>query len=285
MLKPINPKAGDSMVKPDTERSGNVQVLGRAVAILNHLAQADSGASLTEIGNAVGLAASTTHRLLTSLESERYVRFDPETKLWSVGVQAFIMGNGFLRSRDLVRLARPHMRTLMEASGETVNLAIEDQGAAVYLSQVECREMMRTFARLGARVPMHCSGVGKALLSALGEGLLTRHIDRHGLARMTERTIIDRAVLLADLSAARVRGYAIDDEEHAVGLRCVATPIFNEHGDAVGAVSLSGPMARITDARISTLGILVCAAAGRIMAEIGGNPPPDRVNATAYAQP
>lgn len=254
------------------ERNGNVQVLGRAIAILNHLAQADGGASLTEIGNAVGLAASTTHRLLTSLESERYVRFDAETKLWSVGVQAFIMGNGFLRTRDLVRLARPHMRTLMEASGETVNLAIEDQGAAVYLSQVECREMMRTFARLGARVPMHCSGVGKALLSALDRAALARHIDRHGLTRMTARTLTDVTMLGADLAAARVRGYAIDDEEHAVGLRCVAAPIFNEHGDPVGAVSLSGPMARITDVRMPMLGDLVGGAASRIMAEIGGRP-------------
>ncbi|MBP7339203.1 IclR family transcriptional regulator [Niveispirillum sp.] len=257
------------------ERSGNVQVLGRAVAILNHLAQADGGASLTEVGNAVGLAASTTHRLLTSLESERYVRFDSETKLWSVGVQAFIMGNGFLRTRDLVRLARPHMRALMEASGETVNLAIEDQGAAVYLSQVECREMMRTFARLGARVPMHCSGVGKALLSAMDAGMLVRHIDRHGLPRMTARTITNDADLKADLAEARRRGYAIDDEEHAVGLRCVAAPIFNEHGDPVGAVSLSGPMARITDARIATLGALAGRTASRIMSEIGGNPPAD----------
>lgn len=267
------------------ERSGNVQVLSRAIAILNHLAQADGGASLTEVGTAVGLAASTTHRLLTSLESERYVRFDAETKLWSVGVQAFIMGNGFLRTRDLVRLARPHMRTLMEASGETVNLAIEDQGAAVYLSQVECREMMRTFARLGARVPMHCSGVGKALLSALDETLLNRHIDRHGQTRMTARTITGRSDLMADLAAARARGYAIDDEEHAVGLRCVAAPIFNEHGDAVGAVSLSGPMARITDARIATLGASVAAASVRIMAEIAGKPPSDMVNMKVYTQP
>jgi IclR family acetate operon transcriptional repressor len=253
------------------ERNSNVQVLGRAIAILNHLAQADGGgASLTEVGNAVGLAASTTHRLLTSLESERYVRYDAETKLWSVGVQAFIMGNGFLRTRDLVRLARPHMRVLMEASGETVNLAIEDQGTAVYLSQVECREMMRTFARLGARVPMHCSGVGKALLSALDDAALARHLDRHGLARMTARTLTDAKMLGADLAAARARGYAIDDEEHAVGLRCVAAPIFNEHGDPVGAVSLSGPMARITDVRMPILGDLVGRAASRIMAEIGG---------------
>lgn len=257
----------------DPDRSGNVQVLGRAMAILNHLAQVDGGASLTEVGNAVGLAASTTHRLLTSLESERYVRFDAETKLWAVGVQAFIAGHGFLRTRDWVRMARPHMRALMEASGETVNLAIEDLGNAVYLSQVECREMMRTFARLGARVPMHCSGVGKALLSALDDRALSRHISRHGLMQMTARTVTSLADLKADLAGVRMRGYAIDDEEHAVGLRCVAATIFNEHGDPMGAVSLSGPMARITDSRIGPLGDLAHDAARRIMGEIGGRIP------------
>lgn len=257
----------------EADRSGNVQVLGRAIAILNFLAQADGGASLTEVATGVGLAASTAHRLLTSLESERYVRFDAETKLWSVGVQAFIAGNGFLRTRDVVRMARPHMRALMEASGETVNLAIEDQGAAVYLSQVECREMMRTFARLGARVPMHCSGVGKALLSALDDAALTRHVDRHGLPLMTARTIPDLTALKADLLGIRGRGYAVDDEEHAVGLRCVAATVFNEHGDPVCAVSLSGPMARITDERMAVLGGLAREAAARITREIGGRPP------------
>lgn len=255
------------------ERGGQVQVLGRALGILNLLAQTDAGLSLTEVAQATGLAGSTAHRLLTSLESERYVRFDPELRLWSIGVQAFIAGNGFLKTRNVVQMARPHMRMLMERSGETVNLAVEDQGVAVYLSQVECREMMRSFARLGARVPLHCSGVGKALLSAMGEGELTRVLSRHGLHAVTHRTLTNEAALRADLAGIRERGYSIDDEEHAVGLRCVAALVFNEHGDPACAISLAGPMARITDERMSRLGELVREAAGRIMGEIGGRLP------------
>jgi IclR family acetate operon transcriptional repressor len=250
-----------------------VQVLGRALSILNLLAQAEGGLSLTEIATAVGLAGSTTHRLLTSLETERYVRFDGETRLWSVGVQAFIAGNGFLKTRNVVQMARPHMRTLMERSGETVNLAVEDQGQAVYLSQVECREMMRSFARLGARVPLHCSGVGKALLAAMAEGEVAKVFTRHGLAALTARTLSGEAALRRDLAAIRERGYAIDDEEHAVGLRCVAAVVHTEHGEPACAISLSGPMARITDARMAHLGDLVREAASRITAEIGGRPP------------
>lgn len=277
-LKGKVPLPTDSAEKaaPDmAERGGQVQVLGRALSILNLLSQAEGGMSLTEVAQATGLAGSTAHRLLTSLESERYVRFDPEPRLWSVGVQAFIAGSGFLKTRNVVQMARPHMRTLMERSGETVSLAVEDQGVAVYLSQVECREMMRSFARMGARVPLHCSGVGKALLSATGEGELARVLARYGLPPMTHRTLTKEDVLRADLVGIRERGYAIDDEEHAVGLRCVAAVVFNEHGDPACAISVAGPMARITDERMPHLGELVREAAGRITAEIGGRLPAD----------
>jgi len=257
----------------DAVKPGQVQVLSRAIAILNHVAVADHGLTLTEIAHWAGLPGSTTHRLLTSLEAERYVRFDGETRLWSVGVGAFIAGSGFLRTRDVVRMARPHMRTLMEQSGETVNLAIEDQGTAVYLAQVECREMMRSFARLGARVPLHCSGVGKALLAAMDGAGLKRVLERQGLSAATAHTLTSLPDLRADLDRIRARGFAIDDQEHAIGLRCVAAVVFNEHGDAACAVSLSGPMARITDARMDALGAFVREAAARITGDIGGRVP------------
>ena len=137
------------------ERSDQVQSLVRALTLVNRLATADEGVSLTEVAQQVGLSPSTAHRLLTTLEQERYVHYDAERRLWSVGVQAFMTGSAFLKTRNLVALARPHMRALMEDSEETVNLAVEDQFAAVYLAQVECRQMMRAFARPGGSVPRH----------------------------------------------------------------------------------------------------------------------------------
>lgn len=261
------------MDAPRTDRGGQVQALSRALSVLNHLAQAEGGLALTEVARRAGLAPSTAHRLLTSLEAERYVRFDPETRSWGVGVQAFIAGTGFLRARDVVRMARPHMRALMEECGETVNLAVLDQDTAVYLAQVECREMMRSLARLGARVPLHCSGVGKALLGAMAPGERARIVRRTGLPAMTDRTIADAERLEADLGEIRARGYAVDDGEHAVGLRCVAAVVRDEHGDPACAVSVSGPMARIGDARLAALGALVRETADRVTAEIGGARP------------
>lgn len=255
------------------ERSDQVQSLVRALGILNRLANADDGVTLTEIAQQVGLSPSTAHRLLTTLEQERYVHFNAEQKLWSVGVQAFVAGNAFLKTRNLVAAARPHMRALMEESEETVNLAVEDQFEAIYLSQIECRQMMRAFARPGGRVPLHCSSVGKALMSAMSEGDLSKVLRQKGLPRVTVKSLNTTTALREDLITARHRGYAIDDEEHAVGLRCIAAVIFNEASDAVAAVSLSGPMARISDERIPLLGDLVRRKADAITSQIGGNLP------------
>nr|WP_321985236.1 IclR family transcriptional regulator C-terminal domain-containing protein [uncultured Lichenicoccus sp.] len=250
-----------------------MQSLVRALTILNRLAIGDEGVTLTEVAQQVGLSPSTAHRLLTTLEQERYVQFDAERRLWSVGVQAFVAGSAFLKTRSLVATARPHMRALMEESKETVNLAVEDQLEAIYLSQVECRQMMRAFARPGARVPLHCSSVGKALLSAMPEADLGKLLHRTGLPRVTVKTISTTAALRHDLACARERGYALDDEEHAVGLRCIAAVIFNENASPIAALSLSGPMARISDERIALLGDLVRRKADAVSAQLGGTLP------------
>ena len=119
------------------------------------------------VGQATGLPPSTVHRLLKSLEQRHYVVHDEDRGRWFIGVQAFSVGGAFLRGRNYAALARPIMRRLMEEAGETVNLAAEDRGEAVFLAQVECRQMMRALSQPGIRVPLHCSGVGKALLAAL----------------------------------------------------------------------------------------------------------------------
>ncbi len=266
----VAPARREPVSRVAVERSDQVQSLVRALTIVNRLAAADEGITLTEVAQQVGLSPSTAHRLLTTLEQERYVHFDAERRLWSVGVQAFVAGNAFLKTRSLVASARPQMRALMEESEETVNLAVEDQFEAIYLSQVECRQMMRAFARPGARVPLHCSSVGKALLSALPDSELSRILHRRGLPRVTVKTITTTSALREDLIRTRERGYAIDDEENAVGLRCIAAVIFNENAAAVAAVSVSGPMARISDERIPLLGDRVRRRADAITAQLGG---------------
>jgi IclR family transcriptional regulator, acetate operon repressor len=247
-----------------------VQSLVRALRLLNHVSEADDGISLTDVAHAVGLPPSTAHRLLSTLQQEGYVRFDHERIRWLVGVRAFVTGNAFLKTRDLVRIARPYMRHLMEESGETVNLAVEDSGQVVYLSQVECRQMMRALASPGARVPLHCSAVGKALLASMAEPRQIALLNKQALTRLSTKTIVTRQALAKELARTAQRGYAIDDEEHAVGLRCVAAVICDEVGEPTAALSLSGPMARIPDDRLPELGLLVRRAADKVTRDFGG---------------
>ena len=253
--------------------SGQVQSLSRALKLLNALSYHPQGLSLSEVAHEVGLPNSTAHRLLTTLQNERYVRFDNERSAWAIGVQAFRVGSVFVRSRDIVTIARPYMRRMMEQSGETVNLGILDRGEVIYLAQVECQKMMRAIAGPGGRAPVHCSGIGKAILSHLDGPLADKIIQTLELRRETSSTITAAPELKREIGVVRERGYAIDDEENAVGLRCVASVIFDEHAQPLAGLSVSGPTARITDQRIPALGQAILSIAGEITAELGGRRP------------
>jgi IclR family acetate operon transcriptional repressor len=219
------------------------------------------------------MPTATVHRLLSTFEEFDFVEQHAEQGLWFVGLKAFTVGNAFLHRRDFVASARPHMRALVDQCGETVNLGVIDDGEAVFISQVESREVMRMIVRLGSRSPIHASGVGKALLANMSEQGLTHILQQRGLARYTERSIDNPTQLRDELQRIRQLGYALDDEEHAIGLRCVASAIFDENGQALAAISLSGPKARVTDGRLDELGIAVRQSADEITLALGGYRP------------
>jgi IclR family acetate operon transcriptional repressor len=250
----------------------SVQVLDRALAMLAIVSVRD-GTLLTDIAEAAGMAPSTTHRLLTSLASHGMVSADPETGQWTIGVKAFEIGNGFLRHRKLGSISRPFLTALMQESGETANLAIEDAGDVVFVSQVESHAPMRAFFRPGRRGPMHASGIGKAILAARPDGDVAELLGRRKLERFTEKTLDTQAAVSSDLEAIRARGWSLDDEEHTVGMRCIAAAVFNEYGEAVAGLSVSGPAVRLSYERIGELGPKVRDAADALTAASGGRRP------------
>lgn len=259
--------------KNAASRSGQVQSLQRALRILKALAESHEGLGLREIAEIVGLPPSTVHRLLTTLESDRFVRFDANDAVWQVGVQAFVVGSAFARNRDLLRLARPYMRGLVDACGETANLYIEESGWAVCIGQVESRHFVRAIARPGGRVRMHCSAAGKVLLATKSERELAQILRSHGLERLTEHSIDRPQLLRSHLAEVRRRGYALDDEETALGVRCVAAPVHDESGSVVAALSVSGPKSRLEDARLAEVAAAVRRTAGAITTAYGGREP------------
>lgn len=248
-----------------------VQSLDRALRVLSNVAEAD-GLSLSEVAMRSGLAASTAYRMLTTLQAHGMVEFDEREQLWSVGVEAYRIGAAFLRRRRLVDRARPAMQRLMDETGETANLGVAEDDCVVFVSQVETHQAIRAFFRPGTRSSFHASGIGKAILAHLEPQRVARILDRTGLEAFTPATLSTREALGADLAAIRLRGWSLDDEERFPGMRCVAAAIFNEFGEPVGGISVSGPTVRVTPARAAALGPLVAGAAAAVTTLIGGSP-------------
>jgi IclR family acetate operon transcriptional repressor len=253
--------------------ASHVQSLTRGLSLLETLAAAEGGLTLTALAQKTSLPASTAHRLLSTLERMGYVYQGEELGLWYVGLQSVRVGSAFLASRDFVALSHTYMRRLMEQSGETANLAVLDETAAVFIAQVQCREMMRILVKLGSRVPLHASGVGKAIFASLPDEQIEAVLRVHGLPKLTANTITAPEVMWAALAKIRQRGYSFDDEEHAPGTRCVAATIYDEHAEPLCAISLAGPAPRLPDERIKKLGPLVAHTAQEITARLGGRWP------------
>lgn len=255
------------------DNDGTVQSLLRALNLLEVLAEDDEGYRLVDLAGRTGLSTSTTHRLLTTLEQKRFVQFDREESLWHIGVQCFAIGSGFARRRNFTRIALPIMRRLRDATGETVNLGLLDQGDVVFLTQVESREMMRAITRPGGRMPLPCTAMGQAILSAMDEREVARLLHKHGLPRLTRNSIARPTKLRDALDAARRLGYAVDHEENSVGLRCVAAVIYDENVQPLAAISVAGPTVRVTLSRVPELGHQVIASAREISHATGGRAP------------
>lgn len=254
-----------------TETPITIQALDRALTVIQLLSTRD-GMTLTEIAVALDQSTATMHRVLTTLEAKEFVELSSERHDWHIGPGAFRVGSAFLRRTNVIERARPEMRTLMEESGETSNLGMDWKGQVLFLSQVETHEMIRAFFPPGTVSAKHASGIGKALLSTYDADRMASFLSAGPLQRFTARTVTDPAELRSQLERARSDGYAIDDEERTLGMRCVAAPILNIHGEAIAGISVSGPSQRLTDDRLSKIGKLVNQAASRIGRQIGSAP-------------
>jgi IclR family acetate operon transcriptional repressor len=267
---PTEQNMGRVMSDAKSKNAGQVRSLTRALSLLRHLADSNDGMSLTELSEAAGLPPSTTHRLLTTLEAERFVRPNGSTGLWQVGVSAFIVGASFARNRDRLTLIRPYLKRLMEITGETANLFVRNDADAVCIGQIESRHAMRAITGVGGSVGLHCSAAGKVMIAFLEQPHRGRLIASLAMPKITSASIVDTQSFAREIDHVRALGYACDDEEHEIGLRCVAAPIFDEHGSVIAAISVSGPAARLPRERMANLGNTISTAALEATREFGG---------------
>src|SRR5437899_10585163 len=266
--KAIEPKSSADH-EADARDSG-VQSVDRALSIIETLAEDDEGYRLSDLAVRTGLSTSTAHRLLTTLEKRRFVQFDRTQSKWHVGARSFTVGATFARRRNFTAQAVPYLRKLRDLTRETANLAVVDDEFIVVLTRAESREIMRSLTMVGGRVAMVASGVGKAVLATYSDEDVNAIIRHHGMPRLTEKSIVRPSDLFKELATIRKQGYAVDDEEAEMGLRCVAAVVYNALAEPLAAISVSGMTCRITDDRPVALLPTVREVAAELTVALGG---------------
>ncbi|WP_415184901.1 HTH-type transcriptional regulator BhcR [Phaeovulum sp.] len=252
------------------ETQNVIQSLDRAIDVLETLASGGS-MTLSDIAKALDQSAATIYRVLTTFQLRNMAEVSPTTQEWSIGPRAFRIGATFLRRSNVTARALPAMRHLMEATNETSNLGIENLGLVMFIGQVETHESIRAFFPPGTQGPMHASGIGKALLSTYSKERLDRLLATSTLEQFTPQTIVTRDHLQAELQQIRAQGFAFDNEEKAIGMRCIAAPILNYQGEAVAGISISGPSHRVTPEKVAQIGALVRAAGEEVSRSLGAD--------------
>ena len=225
--------------------TGTVQSVHRALLLLEILARAGGRLPVSELAARSGLSLGTAHRLLTTLASRGYVRQEDDRR-YALGTALLPLGDA--ATRLLSSWAQPFLTELAERCGETVNLAVLDDDHVTYVAQAPGRHRMRMFTEVGRRVLPHSTAVGKVLIAWHDEARLRRVVSRLGLPERTPRTLTTLPALSAELAAVRDRGWAVDDEEEEVGVRCLAVPV-QPGPDAVAALSVSAPASRLDPGR------------------------------------
>ncbi|UOQ93356.1 IclR family transcriptional regulator [Halobacillus shinanisalinarum] len=230
--------------KASTQSNSAVE---RALTILELISAKDSPVSLAEVSQELGIAKSTTHRIMEALKIKGFIELVEGTEKYQVGLKAIEVGMSSLTKWNLVDIVTPYLRQLALDLNETAFLAVYDNGDVVYLYKAEANQSVRTTAELGTRKPIHSTGLGKAIVSTFHIEEVDRVLTKKGMPKFTERTITDRQAYLEELSHVRQNGYSMDDEEAEVGLTCIAVPIFNYTGKAIAAISVAGPTDRMVN--------------------------------------
>jgi DNA-binding IclR family transcriptional regulator len=250
------------------ERAG-VQSVERTLDILESLVDFATEVGLVEISQAVVLPLATVHRLLGTLIRRGYVKQNRQNRKYSLGFRALQMGND-MRQRFALRLeARPFLNRLMERTGESANLAVLDDGEVVYIDQAQSSKILRMFTQLGNRVPAHSTGSGKVMLAFGAPEAADGVLRRYGMPRRTPRTIVDPIRFREELARIRAQGYALDDEEHEEGVRCLAVAVRDGSGQVIASLSVSGPATRLGDEQIREFTSEVVECGSQLSARLG----------------
>ncbi len=252
------------MTSEATKATGEgVKSAQRALSILEVLTSREQPLTFSELALTLDYPRSSLHGLLRTLVERSWLELDPATRKYRLGIRTWEAGNAYMRSVALAERARPFMEQVRDRVDETVQLAVLDGRYNVYVAKVDGRQRLVLDSEVGRRLEAHATALGKMLLASLSESELGRRFAGYQPEQFTPGTVADLAALKAELAATRGRGYALDDEEYTLGVRCVAVPVRDHTGQPVAAMSVSFTSVRFSEERRQqALGWLRDATAG-----------------------
>jgi len=243
--------------------------LDKALNVLEMIAQAGD-TRLSTLAPATGYPPATLHRILKVLVRRRYVRQDPSTRKYMLSLKCLEISSRVKDKLEIITAAKPVMHKLMENTGETVNLVSFEDMEAVYIDQISnTKSLLRMFTRVGARVPLHSSGVGKAFLAGRPPAEVLDYFRSAKKVRYTKNSLVKEGEFFRDLEETRARGYAVDREEFEDGVGCIAA-VITQNGDVAGAMSISGPSSRLFGASTGRLAAEVVRSAAAVSQRLSG---------------
>ncbi|WP_341877932.1 IclR family transcriptional regulator [Defluviitalea saccharophila] len=246
-----------------------VQSVDRTLSILEVLSDYEDGLGLAELSMKLDLHKSTVHRLLSTLIIKGYVEQDAITNKYKITLKLFELGSKRIANMDILEIAKPYLKELMEKTNEVVHLVIRENTDIIYIDKVESETTIRMHSRIGRRSPMYCTAVGKAMMAWLHEKEVEDIWNKSDIQQYTAFTITNLEDMKTELNLIKQKGFAMDEQENELEVRCIGAPIFDYTGKPCAAISISGPITRMTDGKIERFSKWLIHYAAEISKKLG----------------
>lgn len=227
-----------------------IQSVQRSLRILDLFNEHTTELKITDISERMELHKSTVHSLLKTLQESRYIDQNPENGKYRLGMKLVERGNLVISTLDIRQLAKKYLIDLSLKTGQTCHLGILDGDAGVYIDKEEGERSVIRYSRIGRRIPLHSTAIGKVLLSLQKPEKKMELLDGYDYTQPTQNTIKNENEFLEELEKVRQQGFAMDNEENELGVRCIAVPIKNEHTQVLAALSISTLLSSVNDQKL-----------------------------------
>jgi DNA-binding IclR family transcriptional regulator len=236
----------------------------RAFAILEVLDGTRRGWNISEMSRKLRIPKSSAHVIVLTLERLGYIKRDPSSRRYQLGLKICGLGRGLMKNLALPEIALPHLRWLVEQTRLTAHLAILERNQAVFIQKVDGPGVIKFDTYVGKRADLHCTAVGKVLLAYASEKFAQEILSVDSFPGYTNATITSPADIRRELCLVKKKGYSVDDEEEELGVRCLSAPILNSSGESTAAISVTGTISQIHRDGLDSLADIVKQAAARV---------------------